>query len=51
MKNKKSCVYFLLQYMTEKLVLGEQSSLLGGKPVGEAPFGIPVNIQITGRRV
>ncbi|KAG7227571.1 hypothetical protein INR49_005386 [Caranx melampygus] len=35
------------RYMTEKLVLGEQSSLLRGKPVGEAPFGIPVNIQIT----
>uniref|UniRef100_A0A3B4VFQ8 Ddb1 and cul4 associated factor 17 n=1 Tax=Seriola dumerili TaxID=41447 RepID=A0A3B4VFQ8_SERDU len=37
------------RYMTEKLVLGEQSSLLGGKTVGEAPFGIPVNIQITDR--
>ncbi|XP_071330653.1 DDB1- and CUL4-associated factor 17 isoform X3 [Trachinotus anak] len=35
------------KYTTEKLVLGEQSSLLGGKRVGEAPFGIPVNIKIT----
>nr|XP_020452198.1 DDB1- and CUL4-associated factor 17 [Monopterus albus] len=35
------------RYMTENLILGKQSSLLGGKTVGEAPFGIPVNIQIT----
>ncbi|XP_035029888.2 DDB1- and CUL4-associated factor 17 isoform X2 [Hippoglossus stenolepis] len=35
------------KYMTEKLMLGEHSSLLGGKKVGEAPFGIPVNIKIT----
>uniref|UniRef100_A0A8D3CYW9 Ddb1 and cul4 associated factor 17 n=1 Tax=Scophthalmus maximus TaxID=52904 RepID=A0A8D3CYW9_SCOMX len=35
------------RYMTEKLKLGEQSSLLGDNKVGEAPFGIPVNIQIT----
>ncbi|AWP13118.1 putative DDB1- and CUL4-associated factor 17 isoform 2 [Scophthalmus maximus] len=35
------------KYMTEKLKLGEQSSLLGDNKVGEAPFGIPVNIQIT----
>ncbi|XP_036966315.1 DDB1- and CUL4-associated factor 17 [Acanthopagrus latus] len=33
--------------MTEKLTLGKPSSLLGGKTVGEVPFGIPVNIQIT----
>ena len=39
------------QYMTEKLTLGKQSSLLGGKTVGELPFGIPVNIQITGETV
>lgn len=39
------------QYMTEKLKLGEQSSLLGDNKVGEAPFGIPVNIQITGGSV
>lgn len=36
------------QYMTEKLTLGTQSSLLGGKAVGDFPCGIPVNIQITG---
>ncbi|KAM9850738.1 DDB1- and CUL4-associated factor 17 isoform 2-T2 [Aulostomus maculatus] len=35
------------RYMVEKLTLKEQSSLLGGKTVGDAPFGIPVNIQIT----
>lgn len=41
--------YFLgCQYLTEKLTLGKQSSLLGGKTVGDVPFGIPVNIQITG---
>uniref|UniRef100_A0A8C9X590 Ddb1 and cul4 associated factor 17 n=1 Tax=Sander lucioperca TaxID=283035 RepID=A0A8C9X590_SANLU len=34
-------------YLTEKLTLGKQSSLLGGKTVGDVPFGIPVNIQIT----
>ncbi|XP_071378882.1 DDB1- and CUL4-associated factor 17 [Centroberyx affinis] len=32
------------KYMTKKLALGEQSSFHGGKTVGEAPFGIPVNI-------
>lgn len=37
--------------MTEKLTLGKQSSLLGGKTVGDFPFGIPVNIQITGESV
>lgn len=37
-----------LQYLTEKLTLGKQSSLLGGKTVGDFPCGIPVNIQITG---
>uniref|UniRef100_A0A4W6FTE7 Ddb1 and cul4 associated factor 17 n=1 Tax=Lates calcarifer TaxID=8187 RepID=A0A4W6FTE7_LATCA len=35
------------RYMIESLMLGEQSSLLRGRTVGEAPFGIPVNIQIT----
>ncbi|KAM3608491.1 uncharacterized protein V6R79_026437 [Siganus canaliculatus] len=35
------------RYTTEKLMLGKQSSLLGGKTVGDVPFGIPVNIQIT----
>uniref|UniRef100_A0A665W312 DDB1 and CUL4 associated factor 17 n=1 Tax=Echeneis naucrates TaxID=173247 RepID=A0A665W312_ECHNA len=39
--------HILDRYMTERLVLGQQSSLLGGKTVGEAPFGIPVNIKIT----
>ncbi|XP_040912422.1 DDB1- and CUL4-associated factor 17 isoform X1 [Toxotes jaculatrix] len=39
--------HIMHRYMTEKLMLGAQSSLLGGKTVGEAPFGIPVNIQIT----
>ncbi|XP_019945500.2 DDB1- and CUL4-associated factor 17 [Paralichthys olivaceus] len=39
--------HIVQRYMTEKLMLGEYSSLLGGKTVGEAPFGIPVNIQIT----
>lgn len=34
--------------MRERLILGKQSSLLGGKTVGEFPFGIPGNIQITG---
>ncbi|XP_042351115.1 DDB1- and CUL4-associated factor 17 isoform X2 [Plectropomus leopardus] len=34
-------------YLTEKLTLGKRSSLLEGKTVGDAPFGIPVNIQIT----
>ncbi|XP_024919769.1 DDB1- and CUL4-associated factor 17 isoform X2 [Cynoglossus semilaevis] len=35
------------RFMTEKLSLGHKSSLLGGKTVGEAQSGIPVNIQIT----
>lgn len=35
--------------MTEKLTLGKPSSLLEGKTVGEAPFGIPVNIHIKGK--
>ena len=39
------------QYLTEKVTLGKQSSLLGGKTVGDVPFGIPVNIQITGESV
>ncbi|XP_035029887.2 DDB1- and CUL4-associated factor 17 isoform X1 [Hippoglossus stenolepis] len=39
--------HIVQRYMTEKLMLGEHSSLLGGKKVGEAPFGIPVNIKIT----
>ncbi|XP_060910419.1 DDB1- and CUL4-associated factor 17 isoform X1 [Labrus mixtus] len=39
--------HILKKHLTEKITLGKQSSLLGGKTVGEAPFGIPVNIQIT----
>lgn len=37
--------------MKETLTLGKQSSLLGGKTVGDVPFGIPVNIQITGESI
>ena len=32
--------------MAEKITLGKQSC--GGKTVGDVPFGIPVNIEITG---
>nr|XP_046261208.1 DDB1- and CUL4-associated factor 17 [Scatophagus argus] len=39
--------YIIQRYLTEKLTLGKESSLLGGKTVGDIPFGIPVNIQIT----
>ncbi|XP_076603074.1 DDB1- and CUL4-associated factor 17 [Chaetodon auriga] len=39
--------HIIQRYLTEKLTLGRQSSLLGGKTVGDVPFGIPVNIQIT----
>uniref|UniRef100_A0A7N9ASY0 Ddb1 and cul4 associated factor 17 n=1 Tax=Mastacembelus armatus TaxID=205130 RepID=A0A7N9ASY0_9TELE len=39
--------HILHRHMTEKLILGRQSLLLRGKTVGEAPFGIPVNIQVT----
>uniref|UniRef100_UPI0037E92A37 DDB1- and CUL4-associated factor 17 n=1 Tax=Semicossyphus pulcher TaxID=241346 RepID=UPI0037E92A37 len=39
--------HILQKHLTEKLELGKPSSLLGGKTVGECPFGIPVNIQIT----
>ncbi|KAM8857528.1 DDB1- and CUL4-associated factor 17 [Synchiropus picturatus] len=39
--------HIVKQFMIERLTLGKQSSLLGGRIVGEAPFGIPVNIQIT----
>ncbi|XP_026232726.1 DDB1- and CUL4-associated factor 17 [Anabas testudineus] len=41
-----SLEHILHRYMTEKLTLGKPSSLLEGQPVGEAPFGIPVNIHI-----
>ncbi|XP_045910350.1 DDB1- and CUL4-associated factor 17 [Micropterus dolomieu] len=33
--------------LLEKLTLGKQSSIPGGKIVGDFPFGIPVNLQIT----
>ncbi|XP_063355186.1 DDB1- and CUL4-associated factor 17 [Pelmatolapia mariae] len=39
--------HIVQRYLTEKLTLGKQSPLLGGKTVGDAPFGIPLNIQIT----
>lgn len=39
--------HIVQRHLTEKLTLGKQSSLLGGKTVGDSPFGIPVNIQIT----
>ncbi|XP_070771296.1 DDB1- and CUL4-associated factor 17 [Enoplosus armatus] len=39
--------HILQRYLTEKLTLGKPSSLPGGKTVGDVPFGIPVNIQIT----
>ncbi|XP_074550204.1 DDB1- and CUL4-associated factor 17 [Halichoeres trimaculatus] len=42
-----SLEHILKKHLTEKLTLGKQSSLLGGRTVGESPFGIPVNIQIT----
>ncbi|XP_017279940.1 DDB1- and CUL4-associated factor 17 isoform X2 [Kryptolebias marmoratus] len=49
--NKKVKLYsfehIVQRYLTETLTLGKQSSLLGGKKVGDFPFGIPVNIQIT----
>uniref|UniRef100_A0A8C7ZUL9 Ddb1 and cul4 associated factor 17 n=1 Tax=Oryzias sinensis TaxID=183150 RepID=A0A8C7ZUL9_9TELE len=38
--------HIIQKYLTEKLTLGQQSALLEGKTVGDAPFGIPVNIQI-----
>ncbi|XP_035378828.1 DDB1- and CUL4-associated factor 17 isoform X1 [Electrophorus electricus] len=38
---------FLFQFRTRELVLGEQCDLYGPRgTVGEAPYGIPVNIQI-----
>ncbi|XP_029937227.1 DDB1- and CUL4-associated factor 17 isoform X2 [Myripristis murdjan] len=35
------------KYMTKKFALGQKSSLHGGKTVGEAPLGIPVNIHFS----
>lgn len=43
--------FFFFQYMTEKVTLGKPSPLLSGKAVGDFPFGIPVNIKITGEYV
>ncbi|XP_070693845.1 DDB1- and CUL4-associated factor 17 isoform X1 [Pempheris klunzingeri] len=39
--------HIVQKYLTEKLILGNRSSPLGGKTVGGFPFGIPANIQIT----
>ncbi|KAM8854673.1 DDB1- and CUL4-associated factor 17 isoform 2-T2 [Spinachia spinachia] len=39
--------HIVQRYLKETLTLGKQSPLLGGKTVGDVPFGIPVNIQIT----
>ncbi|KAM6934475.1 DDB1- and CUL4-associated factor 17 [Xenentodon cancila] len=39
--------HIVKNYLTEKLLLGKQSPLSENKPVGDVPFGIPVNIQIT----
>ncbi|XP_061548624.1 DDB1- and CUL4-associated factor 17 isoform X2 [Phycodurus eques] len=39
--------HIVQKYLVEKLMLGKASSLLSGKTVGDVPFGIPVNIQIT----
>ncbi|XP_034549593.1 DDB1- and CUL4-associated factor 17 [Notolabrus celidotus] len=39
--------HILKTHLTEKITLGKPSSLLGGRTVGESPFGIPVNIQIS----
>lgn len=43
--------FLCIQYLTEKLTLRKPSSLLGGETVGDVPFGIPVNIQITGESI
>ncbi|XP_047457174.1 DDB1- and CUL4-associated factor 17 [Mugil cephalus] len=39
--------HILQRYLTETVTLGKQSRLLGGKTVGDEPFGVPINIQIT----
>ncbi|KAK7939560.1 hypothetical protein WMY93_002886 [Mugilogobius chulae] len=38
---------YFSEYTVDTLTLGKQSSLLGGKTVGEFPYGIPVNVHIT----
>lgn len=42
-----SSEHIFQKYTVEKLTLGKPSSRLGGKTVGEFPYGIPVNIHIT----
>ncbi|MED6234532.1 hypothetical protein ATANTOWER_009716 [Ataeniobius toweri] len=42
-----SLEHIVQRYLTEELTLGQQSPLLGHKTVGDAPFGIPANIQVT----
>ncbi|MEQ2176466.1 hypothetical protein GOODEAATRI_028256, partial [Goodea atripinnis] len=42
-----SLEHIVRRYLTEELTLGQQSPLLGHKTVGDAPFGIPANIQVT----
>lgn len=42
-----SSEHIFQRYTTEKLTLGKESLLLGGKTVGEFPYGIPVNVQVT----
>uniref|UniRef100_A0A8C7ZX35 Ddb1 and cul4 associated factor 17 n=1 Tax=Oryzias sinensis TaxID=183150 RepID=A0A8C7ZX35_9TELE len=44
--NKSVKLYSFEHIIQKKLTLGQQSALLEGKTVGDAPFGIPVNIQI-----
>uniref|UniRef100_I3JQ50 Ddb1 and cul4 associated factor 17 n=1 Tax=Oreochromis niloticus TaxID=8128 RepID=I3JQ50_ORENI len=45
--NKSVKMYSFEHIVQRKVTLGKQSPLLGGKTVGDAPFGIPLNIQIT----
>ncbi|XP_035995170.1 DDB1- and CUL4-associated factor 17 isoform X1 [Fundulus heteroclitus] len=42
-----SLEHIVQRYLSEELTLGQQSPLLGHRTVGDAPFGIPVNIQVT----
>ncbi|CAL9690257.1 unnamed protein product [Knipowitschia caucasica] len=42
-----SSEHIFQKYTTDNLTLGKQSPLLGGKKVGEFPFGIPINVHIT----
>uniref|UniRef100_A0A3P9N9F1 Ddb1 and cul4 associated factor 17 n=1 Tax=Poecilia reticulata TaxID=8081 RepID=A0A3P9N9F1_POERE len=45
--SNKSVKLYSLEHIVKKLTLGQQSPLLGHRTVGDVPFGIPVNIQIT----